>query len=203
MLGLRYLMDNINFSQKDDKELVADYLNGQEEVLPYLINKYLKPVYRFVFSMVLDESVADDITQDVFIKVWKKIKSYNNKYSFKTWLFSIVRNTVIDYFRKKKDIAFSKFENEVGDNFFVDTLVDSLPLPDEDFSRIEDAGFLAKTIEKLPLIYREVLILRYTEDLSMDEISGVLKRPVETIKSQHRRGLLHLKEHLTRSITSK
>ena len=77
--------------------------------LEKIISQYLKPVYRFVFGLVGEEAVAEDLTQDVFIKVWKKIKSYNSKYSFKTWLFAVARNTAIDYLRKKKEIAFSKY----------------------------------------------------------------------------------------------
>jgi RNA polymerase sigma-70 factor (ECF subfamily) len=177
---------------------VGDYLVGQEEAMPVLINRHYKSVYRFVFGLVVDESIAEDITQDVFVKVWKKIKSYNAKYSFKTWLFSIARNTAIDYLRKKKDIAFSMFDNEAGDNIIIDTLADDAPWPEESLSRLEDVDLFKETLKKLPPLYREVLVLRYTNGLSIEEISEVLKRPVETVKSQHRRGILHLKRLITR-----
>jgi RNA polymerase sigma-70 factor, ECF subfamily len=186
-------MENHDLDERDDKNLVADYLGGQEEVLPYLISKYLKPVYRFVFSLVADGSIAEDITQDVFIKVWKKIKSYDQKHSFKTWLFSIARNTAIDYLRKKKDITFSQFENEEGENVLLDNLADETPLSEEVLVRIEDAKFFSEVLQKLPPLYREILVLHYVNDLSLEEISHTLKRPVETVKSQRRRGILHLK----------
>ena len=191
-------MENIDFTKKGDKELINDYLLGNEEILPILINRHFKSVYRFIFGFVLNESTAEDITQDIFIKVWKKLRSYNNKYSFTTWLFSIARNTTIDYLRKKKDVPFSKFENEEGDNILLDTLNDNSPLPDEALSQIQDVDFLRERLKELPILYREILILRYTDDLSIEEISQILKRPIETVKSQHRRGILHLKELIKR-----
>lgn len=192
------MVEDAYYSKKEDKELVADYLSGQEDVLPILINRHLKSVYRFVFGLILDKETAEDITQEVFIKVWKKMKSYKPDHSFKTWLLSIARNTAIDYLRHKKDVAFSEFENESGDNLFVDTLADDHPLPDEDFSKVAEAGVLTDSLKKLPVLYREVLVLRYTNGLSIEEISILLKRPVETVKSQHRRGLLHLKALMPR-----
>jgi len=191
-------MDNLDYEKMTDGELVTDYLAGQEEILPIIINRHLKPVYRFVFGLVLDESVAEDITQDVFIKVWKKIKSYNQEYNFKTWIFSIARNTVIDYWRKKKDIIFSKFDNAEGDNIILDTLADNSPDAYEAFAIAEEITDLKDILQELPPLYREVLVLRYISDLSIEEISVILKRPIETVKSQHRRGLMHLKELLLR-----
>lgn len=192
-------MAGLEYEKKEDKELVAEYLAGNEAVLPFLINRYIKIIYRFVFGLVLDESTAEDITQDVFIKVWKKFSSYNDKYPFKTWLFSIARNTTIDYFRKKKDIVFSKFDNEEGDNFITDTLADDSPTAVDIFARLEDISIFNKAMAEIAPLYREVLILRYTNDLSIEEIAQILKRPVETVKSQHRRGILHLKEILIRN----
>ena len=191
-------MADLDIDKKEDKELVVDYLSGEEEVLPVLISRHLKPVYRFVFGLTGDKFMAEDITQEVFVKMWRKLKSYKAEYSFNTWLFSIARNTAIDYLRKKKEIVFSSFDNEVGDNVLTDTLADSEPLADELLAKAQDLNFLMKTLQMIPTLYREVLVLRHIDDLSIDEIAKVLKRPVETVKSQHRRGLLHLKALLSR-----
>jgi RNA polymerase sigma factor (sigma-70 family) len=191
-------MKSLDLNNYEDKELIADYLSGQEEVLPYLINRYLKSVYRFVFSLVQDESVAEDLTQDVFIKVWKKLKSYNPKYSFKTWLFTIARNTTTDYLRKRKDLVFSNFDDKDNGNVILDTLADDALLADEVFAQVQDLDKLNKVLREMPSLYKEVLILKYSNDLSLEEISTIIKRPIETVKSQHRRGLLHLKELFSR-----
>jgi len=189
-----------SLDKKEDKELIADYLSGQEEVLPYLINRHLKSVYRFVFSLVQDGSVAEDLTQDIFVKVWKKLKSYNSKYSFKTWLFTIARNTTTDYLRKRKDMVFSDFNDKDGDNVILDTLADEALLADEVFAQAQDLDKLSKVLREMPSLYKEVLILKYSNGLTLEEISTILKRPIETVKSQHRRGILKLKE-LFSSIT--
>lgn len=187
-----------SLDKKEDKELISDYLSGQGEVFPYLINRHLKSVYRFIISLVQDESIAEDLTQDVFIKVWKKLKSYNPKYSFKTWLFTIARNTTTDYLRKRKDLVFSDFNDKDGDNVILDTLADDSLLADEVFAQAQDLDRLNKVLGEMPSLYKEILILKYSNDLSLEEISTILKRPIETVKSQHRRGLLHLKELFSR-----
>lgn len=193
-------MNETKFDNKEDKELIADYLSGQEKALPYLINRHLKSVYRLIFTLVQDESVAEDLTQDIFIKVWKKLKSYNPKYSFKTWLFTIARNTTTDYLRKRKDLVFSDFDDKEDNNVLLDTLTDEALLADEVFAQAQDLNKLREVLGKMPPLYKEVLILRYSNDLSQEEIAIILKRPIETVKSQHRRGLLHLKELFTRII---
>ncbi len=191
-------MDNFDLDKMEDKELVAEYLAGQEEILPYLINKHIKSVYRFVYGLIIDKNTTEDITQEVFVKVWKKIKGYKEKYSFKTWLFSIARNTVIDYWRKKKDVAFSEFDSVDGGNILEDTLADDQPSAEEVFSKVEDQNVFNETLNKLSPLYREVLLLKYADDLSIEEIAKVLNRPVETVKSQHYRGVMHLKKLLLR-----
>ncbi len=191
-------MEDFELRKRDDKELVDSYLYGQDQVLPYLINRHLKSVYRFVFGLVQDESVAEDLTQDVFIKVWRKLKSFNSKYSFKTWLFTIARNTTTDYLRKRKEFVFSDFDDKDDSNVILDTLADDALLADEVFAQAQDLDKLSKVLGEMPSLYKEVLILKYSNDLTLEEISTILKRPVETIKSQHRRGLLHLKELFSR-----
>ena len=193
-------MEYLDLNNKDDKELIANYLNGQDEILPYLINRHLKSVYRFVFGLVQDESVAEDLTQDVFIKVWRKLKSFNSKYSFKTWLFTIARNTTTDYLRKRKEFVFSDFDDKDDSNVILDTLADDALLADEVFAQAQDLDKLSKVLGEMPSLYKEVLILKYSNDLTLEEISTILKRPIETVKSQHRRGLSHLKELFSRII---
>ena len=183
---------------QDDRELVTAYLAGEEGALPILINRKTKAVYRFVFGLVGNEFLAEDITQEVFMKMWRKLKSYNSQYTFNTWLFSIARNTAIDSLRKRKELVFSDLENADQETSFADNLVDPLPLAESVFDQKADIAQLMKTLKEIPLIYREVLLLRYTDYLSFGEIAETLKRPIETIKSQHRRGLLHLKTQFNR-----
>ena len=91
----------------EDKILIQQYLKGDEKSLEILIARYLKPIYSFVYKNVGNPSEAEDITQEVFIKIWKNIKKFDQNKNFKPWIFQIAKNTSIDFLRKKKSIPFS------------------------------------------------------------------------------------------------
>lgn len=179
-----------------DKQLVSNYINGDGKVLEELINRYLKPVYNFVYRISGNKQNAEDITQETFVKVWRKIKKYNPNKSFKTWLFTIAHNTAIDWLRKKRSPVFSDFENSEGENYLENELVDPNPLPDKILAQAEDKKFVENLLQQLAPIYREVLILKYTNDLSFEEIAEILAKPLDTVKSQHRRALIMLRKLL-------
>ncbi len=94
-----------------DQKLIANYLAGDEKSLEILINRYLRPIYSFVYRHVGNGEVAEDITQEVFVKVWRNLKKFDQNKSFKTWIFTIAKNTSFDFFKKKKAIPFSELEN--------------------------------------------------------------------------------------------
>jgi len=101
---------------KTDENLVSDYLEGEENSFKILINRYISHIYNFSVRFVGHE-YANDIVQEVFIKVWRHIKNFNiKKASFKTWIFTITRNTITDYLRKKKNGNFFFF-GQRGRNF--------------------------------------------------------------------------------------
>ena len=100
----------------EDKKIIEEFLKGDESSFNLLVNKYLKPVYNFLFQLVGDRAATDDIAQDTFVKAWKSIKKFDIDRSFKTWIFTIAKNTAYDYFKKKKTIPFSSFIDEDGNN---------------------------------------------------------------------------------------
>lgn len=181
---------------KNDEQLVLDYLNGDDRALPALINRHIKTIYNFVYRLSGNAEEAEDSTQETFVKMWKNLKKYRHGKNFKTWLFSIAHNAAIDSLRKRKTIAFSNFENEEGENAFTETLVDPEPLPDKVSEKTQDKQFLETRLAKLPHRYREVLILHYHEHLTFDEIGKILRSPLDTVKSQHRRALGMLRKLL-------
>ena len=190
--------------EKTDQQLVADYLNGEESAFPALLSRYLKPVYNFAYRMTASKADAQDIAQETFFKAWRNLKKYRREKNFKTWLFAIARNTAIDYLRKRKDFTFSDLsarsgsgfggEGEEGDNNFEDTLADLGPLPDEIIARAEDQKNMEELISKLSPAYREMLLLRYDSQFTFDEIGKILGKPLDTVKSQHRRALIELRK---------
>jgi len=163
-----------------DQELISKYLAGDEESLEILIKKYLKPIYNFTYRYAGNSQEAEDITQETFLKAWKNLKKFNPQKSFKTWIFSIAKNSAIDFLRKKKTVSLSDEEME--------KIPDSVPFAPE--------LSLATILEKIPPDYRMTLFLRYNDHFTFREIAESLGEPLNTIKSRHRRGLAMLKNTL-------
>jgi RNA polymerase sigma-70 factor (ECF subfamily) len=180
-----------------DEQLVETYRAGDEASLQVLFERYVGPVYNFVCRYVGNEGDAQDIVQDAFVSVWKNIKRFDPNRKFKTWIFAIAKNASLNWIKKKKPILFSAFENAQGENVLADTLSDPAPLPDELLADVDLARKLSLAVAQLNPNWRAVLSLRYDNQLTFQEISEALSEPLDTVKSRHRRALLHLKELLS------
>jgi RNA polymerase sigma-70 factor (ECF subfamily) len=185
-------------SDKTDEELVVLAQNNNQEALKIIIERYTSPLYNFT-ARLINKNDASDIIQEVFIKTWKNIHHFNpEKASFKTWIFTITRNTTTDFLRKKKSLLFSDMQK--GGDEDINSFAENIPtediLPDLALQKLEDSEFLNKTLEKLRLDYREVLILHYQEEMTFEEIGKILNKPLNTIKSQHRRAIIELRKIL-------
>ncbi|MFA6392922.1 MAG: sigma-70 family RNA polymerase sigma factor [Candidatus Paceibacterota bacterium] len=178
----------------EDQILIQRYLDGDENSLKMLIDKYTSSVYNFTSRFVKDTE-REDIVQEVFIKVWKKLDSFDKEKSqFKTWLFIIARNTMTDYLRKRKIILFSSLDNE--EESFAENIEDEIILPDQALQKLQDKELLDKILSELRDEYKTVLMLHYQEDMSFKEIGEVLGKPMNTVKSYHQRALKILHQKL-------
>lgn len=171
-----------------DEQLIKDYLSGDEKSLEILIKQYLKPIYGFVYKYIRNVQESEDITQDVFVKVWRHLKRFDRKKSFKTWIFSIAKNTCIDWIRKKKTMLL--------DDKFAETLINQAPLASENLEKTDIFQVLVSAMDNLLPKYQTVLSLRYNDNLNFREIAVILKESINTIKSRHRRALNMLKKNL-------
>jgi len=179
-----------------DQILIKKYLQGDEKSLEVLIHRYLKPIYSFAYQYTGNSQEAEDITQEIFVKVWRNLKKFDRDRSFKTWIFSIAKNTAIDFLKKKKAVSFSEFQNENGENALLEKFADSSLLPNELLEQKDIIGALAKAINKLLPKYRKTLLLRHDDNLTFREIAESLGEPLNTVKSRHRRGLILLRKLL-------
>ncbi len=186
----------IDFMELTDKQLIEDFLAGDDASFELLVKKYLKPAYNFLYRLTGgDVALTDDLTQEAFLKAWKNIKRYDLEKNFKVWIFTIAKNNARDAWKRKKTLPFVLFENSDGYNK-LDEVAEEKPLPDEILERIESAGELDVKLKKLPKKYQAILLMRYKDDLSVAEIAEVLSIPYNTVKSQHQRALGLLKNEL-------
>ncbi len=185
--------DNKN---KTDQDLIAEFRQGNEVAFDVLVERYTTSLYNFIYFFLGGSDEAADIVQESFYKIWKNFKKYDDKHNFKTWAMSIARNTAIDFLRKKKPLQFSSLEREDDDVRFEEKISDEEPLPHEVFEKKEIGELIEKVVKELPDHYRAVMLLRYNEDMSFEEISEALDKPLNTVKSQHRRALTLLRKKL-------
>lgn len=175
-----------------DEQLVKEYLAGDEASLEILIKRYLNQIYGFVYSYVKNEAAAEDIAQIAFIKAWKKIKKFNPEKKFKPWIFTIAKNSALDYLKKKSTVSFSAIDAVCGEGFLQNSAIDPALRPDELLELQETDNWFESAVAKLSDKYRRVVVLRQ-EDYSFREIAEELGEPLHTVKSRYRRALMALK----------
>lgn len=179
--------------QTEDARLVEAYRQGDDAAFGELLDRHLPAVYRFLAQLVGDRTVAEDLAQETFIKVWRHLGRYDSGRSFRVWVFAIAKNAAYDHLKKKKALPFSHFEDEEGNNFLEEIREESL-LPDEALERQEIAEEMGRKLATLAEPYRALLLLRYREGFSLQEIATMGGEPYNTVKSRHQRALRALKE---------
>ncbi len=185
------------FDSGNDEENIKLYKEGHQEAFKFLVDKYTPILYNYT-ARLTNKDHAPDILQDIFIKAWKNLDGFDqDKASFKTWIFTITKNTITDFLRKKKSLVFSQLEKyDEEEKSFSDNIEDTELLPDKMLMELEDKESLNKTLDKLRDNYKEILMLHYQEDMTFEEIGEVLNKPPNTVKSQHRRAIIELRENL-------
>ena len=178
-----------NFS---DQQLVSAFLSGDSLSIEHLIIRHKDKIFRFILSKVQNVDLANDIFQDVFIKVINKLREgrYNEEGKFISWVMRIAHNLVIDHFRKNSRIP--KFEN--SHDFDIFSVLKNTDIDIEN-KMIKDQilGEVKKIIEFLPDDQKEVLIYRYYNDLSFKEISEKTGVSINTSLGRMRYALINLR----------
>lgn len=179
--------------ERTDEQLAHMAAEGDEGALEALVSRYLKPIYGFAYGFVHNSADAQDIAQDVFVKVWKNLHTYDRTKPFKPWLYRITKNTCLDFVKKKSSIPFSAFDTE-GGNWLTDTLADPSLQPDALAERSLRSGQLATAVKRLGSKYAEVISLHDAQGLRFREIAKMTRTSLNTVKSRYRRALKALKK---------
>lgn len=180
--------------KKSDAQLVSESILEEQGSFDELISRYTNPIYSFTYRLTGNTQAAEDCTQETFIKVWKKLKTYNSSMNFRAWIFTIARNTTTDFLRKRRAIPFSNLSSETFS--FEEILEDNEDLPEEALGRIEDSTVVERLLAELPTDPQTVLLLHYRENMTFEEIGSIMKKPMNTVKSLHRRALQKLREFI-------
>jgi len=173
---------------------VSQLRRGDLGALSTLIARYQNRLYRYLLRLVRQPAQAEDLFQQTWLRVAEKIRSYDPSRNFEAWLFTLARNLAFDHLRR---IRPQSLDHSVGDesdrNAVASPLADSGAGPFDRLLAHERATLLASAIEKLPVTYREVLSLRFEEEMKLEEIATVLSAPLSTVKSRIQRSLEQLR----------
>jgi len=168
----------------DDAELVRRILGGEGDLFTDLVDRYKTRLYRFIERYTNDAEDARDVTQDVFIKVYGALDSYDSKYKFSTWLFRIAGNAAIDQLRRRRVKTVPlEFPNDEDGSRTIDPR-DLRPDPLAELGRARLRKALDEAIERLPDDYRELISLRHYGELPYEEIAELKGLPLGTVKNK-------------------
>lgn len=170
----------------EDFEIVKRAVAGDQNAYTLLMNRYQGSIYRLMYKMVNDQEDAHDLTIEAFGKAFIKLPSYVPNYAFSTWLFRIAINNGIDHVRRKK-LRMLSIDEPVepdSDHDYTISLRSSVMNPEEQVIRQQRQKLMREVITQLNDKYRQMIQLRYFEELSYDEISALLNIPLGTVKAQ-------------------
>jgi RNA polymerase sigma-70 factor (ECF subfamily) len=180
---------------------IADGLKRQDAgLMDELIVRYQHRLLRYLLYLTGNREVAEDLFQEVWMRVLVRGSQFNGQSRFETWLFTIARNLLIDLRRKRTMSSLDELFEAGGDDDrpVAIEITDADPTPFEHFSSLEDRERVAAALLELDTLHREVLVLRFHEEMSLDEISKVTRAPLSTVKSRLYRGLTMIRPRLER-----
>jgi RNA polymerase sigma-70 factor (ECF subfamily) len=185
-----------------DIDLLRQYVAGDPEAFLVLFDRYRKPVYNFILRTVQDRTTAEDLLQDVFMRVIQRAQDFRGESKFKTWLYTIARNLCIDHIRKtnlRRNVSLNgpsrSIENGPKREAHVQ-LVDHGPGVDRHTDSKKLREVIADAVETLPEEQREVFLMRQVQNMPFQEIANVVGVSENTIKSRMRYALERLRELL-------
>ncbi len=188
-------------SRSEDTRLIHSALHGDQSAFKLLMAKYHDQISNLIFRIIHHKEPVEDLTQEVFIKAFGSLRSFNEEYAFSTWLYKIATNSSIDYIRKRKLQTFS-IDKPVAldESEYNYELPDSTFEPDKHIIQRQRAALIEEAIRQLPEKYRKVILLRHTEEREYGEIAKMLKLPIGTVKAHIFRARELLNKYLRNKI---
>lgn len=173
----------LNLSASSDCELVATAARGVEGSFEELVKRYQRPISAYVYRMVGDYDAALDLTQEIFIKIYASLARYRPEFKFSTWIYKIAHNAAIDYLRRTSGRERSLNGGTEADHYELSLEAEGLS-PEQQSEREERRGEIEMVVRSLPTAYRELIVLRHSQDLTYEEIVEVTALPLGTVKNR-------------------
>ncbi len=190
---------NSNFPQKEaisDEQIVTSVQKGNLEDFGELVLRYGKKIQNYLFRFIQTKEEVEDLTQDIFLKAYSNILSFNPKKKFTPWLYQIAHNELVNYLRKKHYLS-TKFINLDFDVLAAKSVSENDILKDlENNLKFE---LIDKKLNKLNFKYRQPFVLFFYENLSYQEISDILKIPISTVGTRIKRAKEIIKKSVNNS----
>jgi RNA polymerase sigma-70 factor, ECF subfamily len=176
---------------------VARLRRGDQDALAGLISRYQNRLYRYLLRMVRQPAEAEDLFQQTWLRVVEKIRAFDPNRSFEAWLFTLARNLAIDHLRRMRPESLDEPISDSADApSAAERLISREPVPFERAFASERSHRIVNALAELPVMYREVLALRFEEEMKIEEIAKVVGAPLSTVKTRLRRSLEQLRRGL-------
>lgn len=169
-------MEIADYIVADDVRLVELVLGGDDAAFEYLFNRYRDAIHRLFVQRLGGMNGADDLLQETFIKVYINLHRYSPEYTFGQWVYTIARNTFIDFVRRRQD------DLSIDERFSVPA--SSSPTPEERVINLQQRNQIEDYLERLSPRYRRLIVMRFFEEYSYEEIAEKLELPLGTVKTQ-------------------
>jgi RNA polymerase sigma-70 factor (ECF subfamily) len=185
--------------QNTDDYLMRQFQSGDRDAFTHLVHRHKQNVFQFVLSKVKDRELASDLTQDVFVKLFKSADWYQPTGKFRSWLFRMAQNICIDYYRKHQKVSIlslhssSETEEELT---LVDQIQDEFANPEREAEFVELQKVIESALDSLSEEQRTAFVLCQYQGMSYPEIASVQKVPVGTVKSRIHHALIKVRDFL-------
>jgi RNA polymerase sigma-70 factor (ECF subfamily) len=176
--------------QSDTQQIALGLRQGDLAVLEALVEQYQYRLVRYLIYLLGRRDGVDDLVQETWLRVLERGSSYDGHSRFEPWLFRVARNIAVDAMRKRQNLS---LDSDDDDGRPPPSPASSEPSPFTLAARTEEADRLAHSLQALDPVHREALVLRFQEDLSLQEISAIVGAPVSTVASRIYRGLATLR----------
>ena len=187
-----------------DEQLIRSYIEGDAEAFDELYSRYKNAIYHYFFRQVHITGAADELHQDVWLRIIKSSSGFNQQSSFKTWLYKIAHNQLIDYYRRSSKQPLHLVSDNTNDDDFVNNhSVSPSSEPDKMLQEQQAGQALLNALKSLPEEQKEVFLLHEKSGLSLQEIASITGNSFESTKSRLRYAVKKLRQHMTQYLAVK